>query len=750
MGCAVSKQEEEDNVVSLCRERKRLLKFAVERRYAFADAQCKYNQSLYGVAMALRLFVARHSSPNSPFLITFPSTSSTNDPKETLICNSNFHQQRPTEATHATISCQDSVSKVSLVSPKLETKKQEVQECSDSEDFEEEGDSEDGGGVCSHFYGNEDGEAVCDHFYDEASPLMPSSERGFGWDFFNPFDEVRTEVVNGFRQSSDEDFRAVREKEGIPELEEVNERVQSENEQVDMKIGDVGCKESGVSDVKSGDSANVELGESKGLRVIDTPTKGRELLEALKDIEDHFIKAYDSGLEISRMLEANRVQFLSGLDEIKESSNKLARSITWSRSLSSRSSSSKSLLSSSSVSSSMWTELKSDLFDDYGMDAGSHSLTLGRLYAWEKKLYEEVKAGEQTRKLYVRKCSRLRNQDTSEGGLHLIDKSCAEANDLHSRISVALRSVESISDRIQKLRDEELEPQLVELLHGLMRNWKMMLESHETQNRVMLEVKYFNSPAYGKFSNDSHRLATLQLEAELDNWHSSFTAYVSTQKAYIEALGGWLSQFVSPKVEFCSSGNSLARPYRINWPPLVVTCHDWLACLDKLPRKTVACAMKSFGKDIHALWNQQGEEQQQKRKVDGLAKELDRRTLAFQRAERRILESKISEQESKLTARNCIEYIAERKNQLEMFRKRLDEEQGKHLASMQETHGITINGFQRGFSSVFESLAEFSKATVKMYSDLVTYMKNAKTEENNDSNISYMEEMGSQAPSCKA
>jgi hypothetical protein len=160
--------------------------------------------------------------------------------------------------------------------------------------------------------------------------------------------------------------------------------------------------------------------------------------------------------------------------------------------------------------------------------------------------------------------------------------------------------------------------------------------------------------------------------------------------------------------------------------------------------------MKSFGKDIHALWNQQGEEQQQKRKVDGLAKELDRRTLAFQRAERRILESKISEQESKLTARNCIEYIAERKNHLEMFRKRLDEEQGKHLASMQETHGITINGFQRGFSSVFESLAEFSKATVKMYSDLGTYMKNAKTEENNDSNISYMEEMGSRAPSCKA
>nr|POE50275.1 ring-box protein 1 [Quercus suber] len=52
-------------------------------------------------------------------------------------------------------------------------------------------------------------------------------------------------------------------------------------------------------------------------RVIDTPTDGRELLEALKDVEDHFIRDYDSGLEVSRMLEANRVPMLSGLEEIK-------------------------------------------------------------------------------------------------------------------------------------------------------------------------------------------------------------------------------------------------------------------------------------------------------------------------------------------------------------------------------------------------------------------------------------------------
>lgn len=78
-----------------------------------------------------------------------------------------------------------------------------------------------------------------------------------------------------------------------------------------------------------------------------------------------------------------------------ENSNKLVRSITRSRSTTSTlswSSSCKSLLTSSSKSSSAWTEFQNDLSDDHGgMESGSHALTLGRLYAWEKKLYEEVK-----------------------------------------------------------------------------------------------------------------------------------------------------------------------------------------------------------------------------------------------------------------------------------------------------------------------------------------------------------------------
>lgn len=47
-----------------------------------------------------------------------------------------------------------------------------------------------------------------------------------------------------------------------------------------------------------------------------------------------------------------------------------------------------------------------------------------------------------------------------------MDKTRAAVKDLYARILVAIRSAESISRRIEKLRDNELQPQIVELLKG--------------------------------------------------------------------------------------------------------------------------------------------------------------------------------------------------------------------------------------------------------------------------------------------
>ena len=60
-----------------------------------------------------------------------------------------------------------------------------------------------------------------------------------------------------------------------------------------------------------------------------------------------------------------------------------------------------------------------------------------------------------------------------------------------------------------------------------------------------------------------------------------------------------------------------------------------------------------------------------------------------------------------------------------MFRRKLDVEKEKHHNCMQETQRVTLNGIQTGFSSVFESLTEFCKASLKMYNDLVNYSESA-------------------------
>ncbi|XP_027934897.1 nitrate regulatory gene2 protein-like [Vigna unguiculata] len=748
MGCVASKLEEEEEVVSICRERKRLLKLAVEKRYALAVAHCKYFHSLNAVAAAIKLFVARHSSPSSPFLITFPppcpSSHPPSPPSENVITNPMFLQQTPSETKHEAIACDSCISSTTSESSEEESEEKR------------EGENELKGEEPQH-------EQPCGYYCMPVTmsmsmsmsmpvpmsmpPSMPSPQRDFGWDFFYPFD-MRGDMC-GYHRNSDDDLRAVREEEGIPELEEEVEREEVEHKVVSVeennnnnKSNSEGVAEktmSGVETVKVVDVATENQKEQKGLAVLDTPAEGRELLEALKDIEDHFLRAYDSGKDVTRMLEANRIPLHSGLDEIKESSTKLIQAITW-KSISSRQSSCKSLMAPNTKSSSTWVEYKNDLFDDYGgMDSGSHLSTLGRLYAWEKKLYEEVKAGDSTRKSYEKKCAQLRSKNVRGDDLLSTDKTKVEVKDLYAGILVAIRRAESISKRIEKMRDEELQPQIVELLKGLTQSWKIMLESHETQKKILSEVKYFTCTTYEKFCNQSHGFATLQLEAELRNWRDCFKEYTAAQEAYVEALHGWLSKFIVPEVEFYSrSKNIAAVPYQVNGPPLLVICNDWLGSMQKLPDKMVTLALKSVVKDVRALWLQQNKEQQQKRKVERLTRVLERRYCSggVPKVETKMLELHATDHESEWsTSDHQDECMMEKNDHVETLRRKLEVEKEKHHSSMQETQRITLHGLQSGFSLVFESLSEFSKASQKMYHDLVGYSEKG----DKVGNITYIE-----------
>ncbi|XP_021731083.1 uncharacterized protein LOC110697992 [Chenopodium quinoa] len=618
-----------DDIVSLCRERKRLVKKVVKQRHAFADAHCKYFESLSAVAASVAVFVSQYSSSTSKLFIAFGSSDSTAIPQSNSISR--------------------------------------IPGSSGENGIEEE---ERENGVCEFFYG--------------------AVEEECKWDFFNVVDEKK----------------------------KVEEKRQIKEELKEVKQGNENGREI-KEDLKKG-----KQGNEKG--------NGRELLEALKNLEEYFLRAFDSGKEVSKMLE---VTTISSYPDIKENASRK-------RSISSRSSSCKSFLSSSSRStSSTWAESggdrksllscssdisltvkenRNDLDGRCGMVSGSHSFTLGRLYAWEKKLYHEVKAGLQTQKIYKKKCSQLQQKDV-EGDDLCPSKASSEVTGLYHLMLVALQRAESISNQIEKVRDEELHPQLFELLHGLTRTWKSMSETHDLQRKIMREINSFSCPEHRKFSIDSHCLAAHQLEAAIQDWQSSFSDYVSTQKAYVKSLLGWLSKFIDAESEYHYASRFSLPPMRFNGPPLIVTCKSWSTSLERLPDKSVKHAMKSLGKDLQALWVQQGLEQQQKRKVDGLDKELNRKIRTLGKTEDKALVAKY-------TAFHKVEEQTEslgEKEQLEMFKQKVETEKERYHSSMQETKRITMNSLQMGFSSVFESLADFSRASAKVYANLVTYSHNA-------------------------
>ncbi|KAI5084420.1 hypothetical protein GOP47_0000589 [Adiantum capillus-veneris] len=187
----------------------------------------------------------------------------------------------------------------------------------------------------------------------------------------------------------------------------------------------------------------------KELAVVTTG-QGRDLTGAVKHIHTHFARACRSGKDVSSMLETQMVYHHLGFVDVKDNT-KVFNAITthWSR---------KSSLA------------MRDAYDDNDTPEcgmfGSHASTLERLYAWEKKLYDEVKAGEMIRIAFDRKCQQLHNLDAKGGDPAVIDKTRAALKKLDTRLIVAFRAIHLASMRIQKLTNEELYPQLAELLGG--------------------------------------------------------------------------------------------------------------------------------------------------------------------------------------------------------------------------------------------------------------------------------------------
>uniref|UniRef100_A0A3Q7IIG0 DUF632 domain-containing protein n=1 Tax=Solanum lycopersicum TaxID=4081 RepID=A0A3Q7IIG0_SOLLC len=553
-------------------------------------------------------------------------------------------------------------------------------------------------------------------------PPPPSPPRSSPWEFLNLFKTLESYPV----YPPSRDSREVREEEGIPDLEDVDfehEAVKEVHE--DQRFVDEAATASGSyskaveENEKAADSESIHHHSRTSSSVEDDPieyevhvvdkkvvddanrgnvagSKGRSFnsdSDVVKEIQVQFERASESGNELAKMLEVGKLPHnrkhatYQGIV-----SSKMLHAITP-----------------SSAVLSLPSTLKNDAIEiadhaildvegDISSRARNISSTLQKLYLWEKKLSEEVKAEEKIRVLHERKSQKLKQLIEKGADSDKIDMTRKLVISLSSKIRIAIQVVDKVSEKINKLRDEELWPQLNELIQGLCRMWRSMLECHRFQSVAIGEAKRLDAIASHKHFSDARLEATLQLEHELLNWTLSFSCWVTAQKGYVRALNSWLMKCLLYVPEETDDGIAPFSPGRIGAPPIFVICNHWSQAFERVSEKEVVDCMRDFATNVLQLWERDKLELRQKMMVN---KDMERQVKNLDREDQKI-------QKGIHALDKRIVLVSGEENSLSLNR---------NVVYQSETS--KNSSFQVGLQRIFEAMERFTANSLKVYEELL-------------------------------
>ncbi|PON60572.1 hypothetical protein PanWU01x14_151840 [Parasponia andersonii] len=264
--------------------------------------------------------------------------------------------------------------------------------------------------------------------------------------------------------------------------------------------------------------------------------------------------------------------------------------------------------------------------------------TLKQLLLWEKKLYFEVKAEEKLRTIYQRKFQQLKmlDREGSASKAQRANSTRALLRDLTTKLKIAFQIVDRISLAINKLRDEELWPQIKELNNRLLPMWKAMLECHKRQYQAIAEAKSLDTYAItsNERLNRADLEAAIQLKLELQTWNVSFSNWIFAQKDYIKTLNGWLMRCLLYEPEETPDGLNPFSPGRLGAPTIFVICNHWSQALDRLSEKEVIEAIQAFLACVDLQLKEHNVDLQKMVIAD---KEIDRKLKMLEREEQKML-----------------------------------------------------------------------------------------------------------------
>lgn len=442
----------------------------------------------------------------------------------------------------------------------------------------------------------------------------------------------------------------------------------------------------------------------------------RSVMEAMDEIKERFDEALNCGEEVSKLLEVGKVPPQSSTPRVlrylsSRVMDPLSLTVPSSSCLPKPRRKSRTLSGKASTSSNPSVAGRRN-------SAGSLSSTLEKLCAWEKKLYQEIKDEEKLRILYEKKYRRLKSLDERGLDSTTIDATRLSVRNLQSRITINIRTANAFSSKIQNIRDEELYPQLVDLIIGLRRMWKAVLLCHEKQLSAIQDSKMHLIKAVTISQSNAAAVATVELERELAKWYRCFNKWISSQRSYAEALNGWLRKWLTePEVqeENTPDGAPPFSPGKLGAPPVFVISNDWLQVIEMVSKNEVLKTIDQFSKLVHEYKKTQEKEHRQKRKADHASRDYNKRRKVLQR---------------ELGLSTSLDMVAVMENthhshdnrviELEKMSRKKDEEKTKHDEIVKHAHLAASATLPVGLVPVLHQIVSFSQENVQKYTSIRT------------------------------
>ncbi|KAI3806871.1 hypothetical protein L1987_22789 [Smallanthus sonchifolius] len=289
-----------------------------------------------------------------------------------------------------------------------------------------------------------------------------------------------------------------------------------------------------------------------------------------------------------------------------------------------------------------------------------HGTLLDKMLAWEKKLYDEVK------------------------------------------------SIDSTVSEINRSRDEELYPKLVQIVEQIGEMWKNIGKQHEQQLTIalgLINIKIFQLP---KDTSKINLKNIGRIHLQVTNWCSKFEKLMLHQNEYIRSLNNWL------KVTLISIDGSV----KLQNPKIESLLRTWRDQIEKLPEERAKNAINSFAAVIDEIVQYHSDEMIIKERCDAIRREITRKSREFEEWCDKQISKRLPADEMDVDVMDDMEVIAEQQVVVEVLKRRLAEEEEAYRRQRVQVKDKSLMSLKTALPEIFTAMTTFSGACSNMYERL--------------------------------